>query len=604
MRIYRKYKAYEEIDNRKLIKVNIKKRNDGYKLRTDLGSNHDFKGNDDAFALFLRRIKAKDIISNPKSFRKCTYKQMVNDIENGNNEVWVWKGKLKNLDSIIDYTDVKVDIENNINIEESINIHEAGFSTPKAKETIPKIANQLSKRIGDTYIYAKAEEFSNARGNYIGYYLIGSKGDIIRLNVSEKDGSSKIAEVDYFKSIDSNVPVVTIDLMSYGIVQVLNEVAEVIKSKDFKILEESLIYEKKEIDFTAWYQDIDKGIRYLTDTRKRQLYSDYMDYAKKNNLDLVSEVSFNSKLDAYLKKMKLVNKYSRKTQNKVALKDNKSISKEMLKYTQFVQNEFGNSFEDLEEEINLLIKVINKSKGKDGKVLLIVNGEAGVGKSTVVRKAFKNISGNKGMVTDKSFKTINDFYKFMFKNGDSVMLFNDTDSLLKKNSKFRGMMLGAFNTQYNERIITAEEDRRDPELAISKVDDEGNVKKPVTKQSFEDKSGKYPLAFYYNGAGVFTTNLPFEKIDKAVLDRAFTVTLEVDSKSILEAIIEKQGDPSILKGYSNIAKKRAIDFISERITSVKNFDFRAYVSLVQYAENVPQAFDLLASKELLKYGMK
>jgi len=49
------------------------------------------QGDKDQFAIFLRKIKAKDSKSQPKSKRQITYGQMVSDIVmNTDSTIWVW----------------------------------------------------------------------------------------------------------------------------------------------------------------------------------------------------------------------------------------------------------------------------------------------------------------------------------------------------------------------------------------------------------------------------------------------------------------------------------------------------------------------------------
>jgi hypothetical protein len=270
-----------------------------------------------------------------------------------------------------------------------------------------------------------------------------------------------------------------------------------------------------------------------------------------------------------------------------------------------LQNEYGKAYGDLIERIVAYADVIDGSKGKDGKVLLIITGEPGMGKSTVIQNTLgsKLDRDSTGMVTDKKFKNTNDFYKYLFDFNDRFLIMNDTDSLIRKNSKFRGMMVGAFNTRQVDREVLPEEDRKDNEIAWTIAGEDEKSKKRTTKKQSGDK-GLYPAKFKFTGAMVFTTNLPIDKIDSAILDRAFVVDFSIDKEGVLDEIIRRQGSNRILADYSAESKSFVIKFLQERIDSIERLDFRAYVALVQIKENSPAMFNFLAVDIMKSYGMK
>jgi len=64
-----------------------------------------FKASDEQMIKFLRRVKAKDSDTSPRSFKGQTYNTMLNSIKHGsNNCVWIWSNfypKANNINEIL-----------------------------------------------------------------------------------------------------------------------------------------------------------------------------------------------------------------------------------------------------------------------------------------------------------------------------------------------------------------------------------------------------------------------------------------------------------------------------------------------------------------------
>jgi hypothetical protein len=93
-------------EKRYLIKVVVKPLNGDFSLEYE-GKKTLFKGKVENFIKFLQKIQAKDNMSSPRSERNYTYKQMVDSILNGtDNVIWVWNKFLDNIGKVV-YTERK-----------------------------------------------------------------------------------------------------------------------------------------------------------------------------------------------------------------------------------------------------------------------------------------------------------------------------------------------------------------------------------------------------------------------------------------------------------------------------------------------------------------
>lgn len=61
-----------------------------------------FRGEDDRFKTFLRRIKAKDSSTFPPSSKQRTYQQMIDDAKNGDDSkpIYIWSNMIPKGDTI------------------------------------------------------------------------------------------------------------------------------------------------------------------------------------------------------------------------------------------------------------------------------------------------------------------------------------------------------------------------------------------------------------------------------------------------------------------------------------------------------------------------
>lgn len=149
-------------------------------------------------------------------------------------------------------------------------------------------------------------------------------------------------------------------------------------------------------------------------------------------------------------------------------------------------------------------------------VSLIVIGPGGLGKThTVVAgltaAGLKDVSGRETESPERSFKQIKGYstakglYRELFMNKDSVMVFDDCDSVLRDPVALN-LLKGALDS-YDRRIISWNADLRDEDL---------------------------PRSFIFNGRVVFISNMRRSQLDSALKTRAYVVDLAMTRAQKLE----------------------------------------------------------------------
>jgi len=169
--------------------------------------------------------------------------------------------------------------------------------------------------------------------------------------------------------------------------------------------------------------------------------------------------------------------------------------------------------------VTQLVDMVARNKA----VSLIVTGPGGLGKTHTVRAALesaglKDASGFDAETAEGSFKMIKGYstakglYRELFYNRDSVIVFDDTDSILKDPVALN-LLKGALDS-YDKRIISWNADMKDDDL---------------------------PRSFVFNGRVIFISNLKRSQMDNALKTRAYVIDLamnlqqKIDRMAVLAA---------------------------------------------------------------------
>ncbi len=215
-------------------------------------------------------------------------------------------------------------------------------------------------------------------------------------------------------------------------------------------------------------------------------------------------------------------------------------------------------FEFLERTVKMVAKGVQASA--------VITGSGGLGKSFTVRKTLVGAGMKEFSYTDipaegtvtrhntfvvvKGFSTAKGLYRTLFENRDSVIVFDDCDSVLKDPVALN-LLKGALDS-YDVRVISWNADMRDEDL---------------------------PRSFIFNGRVVFISNMAESKVDQAIRSRSAVI----DVSMTLDELVDRMGhmikDEEFLPQYDGKVKKDALAFINEYKGKMKEVSLRTLITV-------------------------
>lgn len=205
------------------------------------------------------------------------------------------------------------------------------------------------------------------------------------------------------------------------------------------------------------------------------------------------------------------------------------------------------AYSDIEEGLDIVLKS-NKIHS------LLVIGEAGLGKSTIIKSILKEKKLN--FAYFNSYTTNLSFYKNVFNNRNGIIVLDDLSNLIQE---VRGMNIikALLNTE-KERLIT---------------------------YSSTSNLVDVPKQFLFTGKLIFLCNEPPKEIDNATLSRMVKkrLYLSIEEKLKMSEAILKEHYPELKKEE----REEIIKFLKENINeSVVNFSFRTILKIAEYYINL------------------
>jgi hypothetical protein len=443
-----------------------------------------------------------------------------------------------------------------------MNIKEAGFTSKDIEKGLQLVANQLSKRTKMKVRLCKHKSyFANSNGEFYGiHFLVGDSSDPIELRLNMEKGTfntNKITTFDIWYNV-KNLQDVNASLEGYNILQVLEELSYLlVNPKEIENIREKV----NRTDFNDWVNDLRISDEYLVNSKKIKLFKEYLVYLDQKQLQKVSSPTFNNILHVFLDKKGKSNIYNR-LRKKKAKPDKKLLSPENQALLDFVENELENSIEDNLDDFKTDIKIVAKDKGNLNKFNSVVGlGPKGLGKTMAAQEALANVpKKDKGYIRAE-FKSPGDFYKFLYNNRERIIIIDDSDPLIKKNSKFRVHLLAA--TDIGKARKLSNPNPFDSEM-----------------KSTNNPTGRYEQQFTFLGSLIFITNLPLNKIDEAFASRAYINVVEGSQESIFLML-----EQNLAKWYPDVkesVRNEALQFLVDFGGWIGNIDFRMYGRSLTY----------------------
>ncbi|NDB94466.1 MAG: hypothetical protein EB165_07505 [Euryarchaeota archaeon] len=155
----------------------------------------------------------------------------------------------------------------------------------------------------------------------------------------------------------------------------------------------------------------------------------------------------------------------------------------------------------------------------------------------------------------KGYSTPKGLYRTLYENKDSVVVFDDCDSILKDPVALN--LLKSALDSYGKRIISW-----NAETGFGKEDD-------------------LPRSFEFKGRVVFISNLSQDKIDQAIRSRSMMVDLSMTEDQKIERMEVISASDEFLPEFSAEYKKDALDLIRSLKNDAKEISLRTLISVTK-----------------------
>jgi hypothetical protein len=269
---------------------------------------------------------------------------------------------------------------------------------------------------------------------------------------------------------------------------------------------------------------------------------------------------------------------TRPSKNKVWVE--RQLRKSTSSIAPLVNAEVGSEFtinERFEFVTELVTMVANRNTPS-----AVITGEGGLGKTFTVLKALTDAgltdmselqtmeAGNifrlsKMFTVVKGFSTAKGLYRTLYENRDSVIVFDDCDSVLRDPIALN--LLKAALDSYDKRIISYNADIRDEDL---------------------------PRSFLFNGAVIFVSNLSQDRLDQAIRSRSMNVDLSMTTEQKCERMRTLISMPEFLPEFSVEMKTDAMDLIEKYRSAARELSLRSLIKITKIRSSNSTNWEKLA----------
>jgi len=197
----------------------------------------------------------------------------------------------------------------------------------------------------------------------------------------------------------------------------------------------------------------------------------------------------------------------------------------------------------------------------------VITGEGGLGKTftvtkTLIANGYTDISNladfqvgtvintRKCFTMVKGYSTAKGLYRTLFENNNSIIVFDDCDSVLKDPVALN-ILKGALDS-YGKRIISWNADMRDDDL---------------------------PRSFEFTGRVVFISNMGQDGIDQAIRSRSMMIDLSMTTDQKLDRMEFIAQSDEFLPEYESSIKSDALALIREIKDEVKEISLRTLIAV-------------------------
>jgi hypothetical protein len=215
---------------------------------------------------------------------------------------------------------------------------------------------------------------------------------------------------------------------------------------------------------------------------------------------------------------------------------------------------------------------------------VVISGSGGLGKSHSVKSALVQsglrdlssviasseegavVNRNRGFVFVKGFSTAKNLYRQLFENNDSIIVFDDCDSILK--DPVAQNVLKAALDSYDTRIISwGAESRGDDDL---------------------------PRSFIFTGRVIFITNMTMDRVDQAIRSRSITIDVSMTTEEMVDRMRVIAESEDFLPNIDSSYKMEALNFIDRNKDKMKEISLRTLITVSKIVATNPEGYEEFA----------
>lgn len=215
---------------------------------------------------------------------------------------------------------------------------------------------------------------------------------------------------------------------------------------------------------------------------------------------------------------------------------------------------------------------------------VVISGSGGLGKSHSVKSALMQsglrdlssviasseegavVNRNRGFVFVKGFSTAKNLYRQLFENNDSIIVFDDCDSILK--DPVAQNVLKAALDSYDTRIISwGAESRGDDDL---------------------------PRSFIFTGRVIFITNMTMDRVDQAIRSRSITIDVSMTTQEMVDRMRVIAESEDFLPNIDSSYKMEALNFIDRNKDKMKEISLRTLITVSKIVATNPEGYEEFA----------
>lgn len=277
-------------------------------------------------------------------------------------------------------------------------------------------------------------------------------------------------------------------------------------------------------------------------------------------------------------------KFAAVIDGKTVKRSNRRALERMLKRTE-VQVPIVESKFSINERFGFVKDMVTMLANGD-QASVVVTGPGGLGKSHTVSAALREAGFNDVSVLDefevgdnipknsyrvvKGYSTPKGLYRTLYENRNSVIVFDDCDSVLKDPVSLN--LLKAALDSYSRRIISWRADIKDEDL---------------------------PTVFEFKGRVVFISNLSSTSLDQAIITRSLAVDLTMTAKQKVERMRFLLTQPDFMEDFEAVHKNDAMDLVDALCDNIKELSLRTLMQVIKIRKSNPNG----KWKDLAEYAI-